>query len=54
MRSVRMAIYKSHEMPLAASLEMERCVWSSLFSTPDQREGLAAFLEHREPDFEQQ
>jgi enoyl-CoA hydratase/carnithine racemase len=35
-----------------AALELERRTWSGLFGTPDQREGMAAFVENREPDFE--
>jgi len=36
----------------AAGLAFERRAWSGLFGTHDQREGMAAFLEKREPDFE--
>jgi enoyl-CoA hydratase/carnithine racemase len=35
-----------------AGLAYERRAWSGLFGTPDQREGMAAFLKDREPDFE--
>jgi enoyl-CoA hydratase/carnithine racemase len=35
-----------------AGLTHERRAWSGLFGTADQREGMAAFLEDREPDFE--
>jgi len=35
-----------------AGLAYERRAWSGLFGTPDQREGMAAFVEKREPDFE--
>jgi len=41
-----------HEMPLDAGLAFERRAWSGLFGTHDQREGMAAFLEDREPEFE--
>jgi enoyl-CoA hydratase/carnithine racemase len=30
----------------------ERRLWSGLFGTHDQREGMEAFLEDRAPDFE--
>ncbi|MFB6299940.1 MAG: enoyl-CoA hydratase/isomerase family protein, partial [Halobacteriales archaeon] len=33
-------------------LAYERRAWSGLFGTHDQREGMAAFLEDREPEFE--
>ncbi|MFB6359849.1 MAG: enoyl-CoA hydratase/isomerase family protein, partial [Halobacteriales archaeon] len=40
-----------HGDPEAGSA-YERRAWSGLFGTPDQREGMAAFLEDRDPDFE--
>lgn len=36
----------------AAGLAYERRAWSGLFGTPDQQEGMSAFLERRDPDFE--
>jgi len=33
-------------------MAVERRAWSGLFGTPDQREGMAAFLEKRDPEFE--
>ncbi|MGM0590698.1 MAG: enoyl-CoA hydratase/isomerase family protein [Halobacteriota archaeon] len=41
-----------YEMPQEAGLAFERQAWSGLFGTHDQREGMQAFLEKREPDFE--
>lgn len=35
-----------------AGLAFERRAWSGLFGTHDQREGMAAFLEKRDPEFE--
>ncbi len=46
------AINKHYEMPLSAGLDFERRAWSGLFGSHDQREGMAAFLEDREPEFE--
>jgi enoyl-CoA hydratase len=46
------AINQSHETPLDAGLEYERRTWASLFGSHDQREGMQAFLDDREPDFE--
>jgi enoyl-CoA hydratase/carnithine racemase len=46
------AINQSHEEPLSSGLATERRNWSGLFGTHDQREGMQAFLEDREPDFE--
>lgn len=44
------AINQSYEG--SEGLAFERRTWSSLFGTHDQREGMAAFLEDRDPDFE--
>ncbi|MEZ3114660.1 enoyl-CoA hydratase/isomerase family protein [Halobaculum sp. MBLA0147] len=46
------ALNLAHEEPLHAGLATERRLWSGLFGTHDQREGMAAFLEDREPEFE--
>jgi enoyl-CoA hydratase/carnithine racemase len=50
--SAKEAINQSHEMGQREGLDFERRLWSSLFGTPDQREGMTAFLEDREPEFE--
>ncbi|MFC4137697.1 MULTISPECIES: enoyl-CoA hydratase-related protein [unclassified Microbacterium] len=39
------------ETPLAEGLEIERAQFAALFDTADQKEGMAAFREKREPDF---
>ncbi|EJN61476.1 hypothetical protein HSB1_05170 [Halogranum salarium B-1] len=41
-----------HEEPQNAGLAFERRAWSSLFGTHDQREGMSAFLDKRDPKFE--
>ncbi|NHN58088.1 MULTISPECIES: enoyl-CoA hydratase/isomerase family protein [Halorussus] len=46
------ALNQSHEMSQEAGLRYERRLWSGLFGTRDQREGMEAFLEDREPDWE--
>lgn len=46
------AINQSHLSTLDAGLTFERRTWTSLFGTHDQREGMAAFLEDRDPDFD--
>ena len=46
------ALNQAHEMPLEAGLRYERRLWSGMFGTRDQREGMEAFLEDREPDWE--
>ncbi|MFQ6128549.1 MAG: enoyl-CoA hydratase/isomerase family protein [Thermoplasmata archaeon] len=45
------AIRSSVEAPYESGFDMEREEWSSLFETPDQREGMRAFLERRKPKF---
>jgi enoyl-CoA hydratase len=35
-----------------SGLDYEKRTFGSLFGTPDQREGMAAFVEDRKPDFE--
>ncbi|MFM7764256.1 MAG: enoyl-CoA hydratase-related protein, partial [Sphingomonadales bacterium] len=37
--------------PLAEGLVFERRLFHSLFATEDQKEGMAAFVEKRKPDF---
>jgi len=46
------ALNASHEMDLGAGLDFERRTWAGLFGTHDQREGMEAFLEDRDPSFE--
>ena len=52
MRVAKEALNAVHEEPQAAGLAFERRAWSGLFGTHDQREGAAAFLEKRDPEFE--
>lgn len=46
------ALNQSYEMTQEAGLRYERRAWSGLFGTHDQQEGLEAFLEDREPEWE--
>jgi len=46
------ALNARYETTLSAGLDFERRAWAGLFGSHDQREGMAAFLEDREPDFE--
>ena len=41
-----------HVADLAAGLDYEQRLWSGLFDTADQEEGMAAFVEDREPEWE--
>lgn len=52
LRSAKEALNQVHETHLSAGLAYERRLWSGLFDTHDQHEGMTAFVENREPDFE--
>jgi len=52
LRSAKEALNQVHETHQSAGLAYERRLWSGLFGTPDQREGMEAFVEKRDPDFE--
>jgi len=52
MRAAKEALNAARDGTQAGGLALERRAWSGLFGTHDQREGMAAFLEKREPDFE--
>ncbi|MDX1623223.1 MAG: enoyl-CoA hydratase-related protein [Gemmatimonadota bacterium] len=45
------ALRAAHEMPLSAGLAQERDLFALAFSTEDKEEGVAAFLEKREPEW---
>ncbi len=48
---IKEAVDKSFEVPLAEGLLMERRMFHSLFATEDQKEGMAAFIDKRTPQF---
>jgi len=50
--ATKAALDAAMETPLAEGLRFERHVFASLFDTADQKEGMAAFREKREPRFE--
>ena len=52
LQAAKEALDQVHEGSLSEGLTFEQRTWSSLFGTHDQREGMAAFLEKRDPDFE--
>jgi enoyl-CoA hydratase/carnithine racemase len=52
LRTAKEALNQVHEMPQHAGLAYERRAWAGLFGTHDQREGMAAFVEKRDPEFE--
>jgi enoyl-CoA hydratase len=48
---VKEAVNRSYETTLREGLLFERRIFHALFSTEDQKEGMQAFLEKREPQF---
>ncbi|OAQ54493.1 enoyl-CoA hydratase [Natrinema mahii] len=52
MRTAKRAINQGLEGSQESGLAYERRAFASLFGTPDQREGMAAFVEDRDPEFE--
>jgi enoyl-CoA hydratase len=45
------AVNVAFETTLTEGVRAERAMFLSLFGTPHQREGMAAFAEKRKPDF---
>ena len=45
------SVNQQAETPLIPGLKLERRLFHGLFSTPDQKEGMAAFAEKRKPNF---
>ena len=48
---VKEAVNRSFEMTLAEGIRFERRVFHAMFATKDQKEGMAAFVEKRPPNF---
>jgi enoyl-CoA hydratase len=48
---IKETLNRSYEMTLSEGIRFERRVFHSVFGTEDQREGMAAFIEKRPPDF---
>ena len=45
------SVNQQAEIPLIPGLKVERRLFHALFSTPDQKEGMAAFAEKRKPNY---
>jgi enoyl-CoA hydratase len=45
------AVNRAYELPLTEGVRWERRVFHSVFATEDQKEGMAAFIEKRKPNF---
>ena len=52
LRSAKIAIKKGISVDLKHGLQMEQDVFAVLFGTQDQKEGMAAFVEKRKPNFQ--
>ncbi len=49
--AVKESVNRSYETTMREGIQFERRLFHSLFATEDQKEGMAAFLEKREPQF---
>jgi enoyl-CoA hydratase len=49
--AIKEAVDRSFEVPLQEGLLIERRLFHSMFATEDQKEGMAAFVEKRTPQF---
>jgi enoyl-CoA hydratase/carnithine racemase len=52
LKAAKDALNATHESDLSSGLAYERRTFAGLFGTHDQREGMAAFAEDRDPEFE--
>ena len=48
---VKESVNRAYETTLAEGVRFERRLFHSIFGTEDQKEGMAAFLEKRHPEF---
>ena len=51
---IKESVNRAYETTLAEGVKYERRVFHSLFATDDQKEGMAAFVEKRKPNFKHQ
>lgn len=49
---IKEAVNRAYETTLAEGLHFERRLFHSTFATDDQKEGMAAFLDKRKPNFQ--
>lgn len=49
--AIKEAVHRADETPLSEGVLFERRLFHSLFATEDQKEGMEAFMEKREPQF---
>jgi enoyl-CoA hydratase len=48
---VKESVNRAFEVPLSEGVRFERRVFHSVFATKDQKEGMKAFVEKRQPNF---
>ncbi len=51
LRAAKAAVNAAFETPLEVGLAMEKQIFATLFASADQKEGMAAFIAKREPNF---
>jgi len=51
-RFIKQMVLQGEDMPLDSALAMERLAFTTLFASRDKDEGMAAFIERREPRFQ--
>ncbi|MEJ1992094.1 MAG: enoyl-CoA hydratase [Maritimibacter sp.] len=49
--AIKESVHRADEMPMREALLFERRMFHALFATEDQKEGMTAFIEKREPQF---
>jgi enoyl-CoA hydratase len=51
LRAIKTLINDGYDLPLERSIPMEAEAFATCFASPDQKEGMSAFLEKRKPEF---
>ncbi|MGH1370050.1 MAG: enoyl-CoA hydratase [Maritimibacter sp.] len=49
--AIKECVNRAEQLPMSEAILFERRVFHSLFATEDQKEGMAAFMDKREPQF---
>jgi len=49
--AIKEAVNRAEQMPMSEATLFERRMFHALFASEDQKEGMAAFVEKREPQF---